>query len=462
MNPAPRPNRHAARVPGLVPADEGAVEGAARRLFYQRLARVSVRHDYYAATGGACRDFSARPTGHTAMLLKRLGLLFREEDDGFSVLYNELQEESLLAYIRSRASTSLDGRSWARLCFVLSLRNPWFMNFTGLPVDTNPSCWNLYLTNRRARLDDAGQALLAPGLRVSARERVPVTGAIVVQPVGPGVRCVRVRSVSDTEVLCTPRCEPSSPPAAADPGDSSAWSATDACAERLYLDLGDFAEGFFSVDTEMADGAIQTRELLYSAGYPVPLGFVELLLADFDGAGGVYPVRGVAGARPDIACVPYVIAFAARSTWWNDYVVPDSPARAGGELRIRQLRAPGEPRVAFLGPCRIRLPGGRTAWRFVSRRPMALAQRPTLHLQLVRRREGSRRVDVLMNRLPLADGKQLVQADKNGGGGQALPCPCDGDQPGPRGRRLREWLSAGNLSPPGAPPRLFSDIYVHV
>jgi hypothetical protein len=447
---APRPSRHTARLPGLPPTEDGAEQGAPRSLFYQRLARVSVCHDYYAATGGACRDFSARPTSHTAGLLKRLGLIFRQEDDGFSVLYNELQEESLLAYVRSSASNRLDGRPWARLCFSLSLRNPWFVNFTDLPLDTSPARWNLYLTNRRAHRDGARHAVLSPGPRVSAGERVPVTGPVLVQPVGPGVRCVRIKSVAGTEVLCKLRCEPSSPPAAAD-----------ACAEHLYFDLGDVPEGLYGVETVMNGGAVQTRELLYTAGYPVPLAFVEMLLADPAGTGGVYPVCALDGTPPAIACVPYTIAFAARGTWWSYYVLADSRGE-GGELRIRQLRTPDQPRVAFLGPCRVQLPGGRAGWRFVSRHPIPLAKRPTLHLQLVWRREGSRRVDVLMDRLPLADGKQLVQADAGGPHARALPCPCDEHQPGYRGRRLKAWLSAPDRSPPGSSPRLFSDIYVHV
>jgi hypothetical protein len=457
MSAAPRPIRPDARVPGLVPETGAAGSIPSQQLFYRRLVRVSVRHDYYADTGHVCHDFSTRPTRYTAWLLDRLGLLFREEDDGFSVLYNGVRSGTLLWYLRSKAESSRSGRPWGRLCFTLSPRNPWFVNFTDLPPDTNPACWNLYLTNHRPPVAANGPALLSRGARVSADDRMRVTGPLLVESAGRGVTGVRVLSVAGTEVL---RARRSAPPGAGTPASGGVWppsAATDR-SERLYLDLGGLPEGKYTVEPVMDDGrAGEASELLYTAADPVPLGFVELLLADPTGEGGVYPVRGLGTAEQEIACAPYEVAFAARRTWWSYYVVGGPPR---GELRIRQRRAPDEPRTAFLGPCPVMLAGGRTAWRFVSRCPIALARRPTLHLQLVWRREGGRRVDVLMDRLPLADGRGLVQEETAGQGVQALLCPCDENGPRHRCRRLLQWLAGDG--PPGSPPRIFSDIYVHV
>jgi hypothetical protein len=457
MSTAPQPSRHDARIPGL-PQTDDAVPGAPRKLFYELLARVSVRHEYYAATGFACRDFTMRPTRHTAALLKGLGLLFREEDDGFSVLYNGLQRETLLEYVRGKARSSDDARPWGRLCFVLSLRNPWFVNFTELPLNTATACLNFYLTNRFAHVDDdRGAVLLSAGDEVSTRDLVPVTGEVLIESVDPGVAEVRVQSVSGREVLCALRCAPAgeTPPAPRRGKDAPAAD----CTDRMYFDLSSLPEGKYTVQRVMADGATQSRGFLYTAAHPVPLGLVELLLASPGGSGGVYPVRDL-GAESNPVPVQYEIFFAARRTWWNYYVLAQPPRGERGELRIRQRRSPGEPRVTFLGPCPVQLAGGRAAWRFVSRQAVALARRPTLHLQLVWRREGSRRVDVLMDRLPLADGRHLVQTDARGAL-QPSPPPHEASPPGFRCRRLEQWLQ-GNDPPPASPSRLFSDIYVHV
>jgi hypothetical protein len=448
MNPgAPQASRHAAQVPGLpgpqaaAPPGDDHTGGTPRRLLYERLARVSVLHEYY---GGACRDFAVRPTRHTAGLLRRLGLLFRPEDAGFSVLYDHLGAGSLMEFIRNRRGRGEE--PWTRLCFVLSLRNPSFVAFTELPADTNPARQNLYLTNRRAHAPADSPVLLSPGPRVTGDDRVPVNGGRFVETVDAGVARVRVLDVSGEEVMCSP--------ATVRPGGS----------ERLHFDLGGLPEELYRVQVVPREGtAPEPREFLYTSAYPVPLGFVELLLADPDGApGSVYPVRGLGTPDEAIEGVSYEIRFAARRTWWSYYVVADAPGGGPGEMRIRQRRAPGEDRVAFLGPCRVRLAGGRPAWWFVSRREIPLARRPTLHLQLVWRREGSRRVDVLMERLPLPSGEQVLPMDPGEACVQARSRPCDA--PERMGHRCRRLLDSLCGAPPvaGLPRRIFSDIYVHV
>ena len=461
MSPAPRPQRHDAPIPGHPAAagDSGA-EDAPRHLFYKRLVRVSVRHSYYAVNGGVCRDFTARPSDYTVMLMRRMGLLFRREEDGFSVLYNSLQVQGVFDYVLHTSVSGEHHRPWGRLCFELSLHNPWFVNFTGLPLDTRPGCQNLYFTNRLARAREGkGQpARLGSTL-------LPVTGASLVEPVSQDVACVRVRSVSGREVMREPRCAPAggSTDAAAAGRGRGVPAGKGGCRDRLFFDLEGLAEGKYQVESEMAGGATRARDVLYTATLPVPLLFVELLLSDPNGDGtGVYPVLSANPRAPAITPAAYEIAFDARSTWWSYYVVAAAPRGEDGEPRIRQRRAPGDPRVAFRGPCRVRLSGGRAAWWFVSRRPIPLARRPTPHLQLVWRREQGRRVDVLMERLPLADGRQLLQAHPGGGGVEIPPLPGDDDSQGRRGRRLLDWLHAGVDPPPGDPSRLFSDIYVHV
>jgi hypothetical protein len=441
---APPPIRHDAPIPGVASKVDVAGSIAPRKLLYERLVRVSVRHGYYTADGGACDDFSVRPTRYTAGLLRRLGLLFRPEGAGFSVLYDKRGERTLLDYLRNDRGPG--GGAWTRLCFVLSLRNAAFVGFSDLPADTSPAEQNLYLTNRRAHVCADGAVLLSPGPTVTGDDRVSVTGGRFVETVDAGDKYVRLLDVSGEEVMHWE--------VPLHPGGAG----------RLYLDLDGLPEELYGVQVVPRVGTpARAREFLYTSAYPVPLGFVELLLASpGGGTESVYPVRGLGTPDEAIEGVSYDVRFGARRTWWSYYVVATPPGGGRGEMRIRQRRAPGEPRVAFLGPCPVRLEGGRTAWRFVSRRPIALARHPALHLQLVWRREGSLRTDVLVERLPVASGQQVLPMQPDEACVRARQSLCDDPgRAGPRCRRLLYSL-CGDPRFSELPRRIFSDIYVHV
>lgn len=447
------------------PAVQGDAAGPSRRMFYERLAQVSVRHAYYNATGGACPDLVARPTAWTAALMKRLGLLFRQEETGFSVLFNRLRADSLLGYLEDTTEHAARGGPWTRLCFVLAPRNPAFVSFTEIPVDTSPARRNVYLTNRQAHVAADDTVLLTPRDRVTAADLVPVSGSQFVEETPEGVRYVRVLAVSGEEVVCKPRCVTADAAARTTPDRFTCADLAPRdrgiCAERLFFDLGAYPEERYEIETVWNDGPPTSTSYLYTASYPIPLCFVELLLTDpTRGGAGVYPVRGLDVHQPEIRTVSYVVPFGARSTWWNYYVTARAPDGERGELRIRQVRARGEERVAFRGPCCVTLPGGRAAWRFVSARPIALRQRPTLHLQLLWRGEGERHPRVLMDRLPLATGEQVLPLEGDRACLQAQASLC-GPHPGPRCRRLlRALCPQGPRS--GPERRTFSDIYVTV
>lgn len=432
-------------------------------MFYDHLARVSVRHGYYDAVGGACPDFVFQPTANTALLMKRLGLLFRAEETGFSVLYNTVRTEQLLDFVDS--DRGLRNESWTRLCFTMTLRNPWFVNFTELPIDTNPAYRNLYLTNREAHAEPDGSVVLVRGSRVTGAELLPVTGGQFVEAVDDDVNCVKVLAVSGEMVICKPRCVTpeaarSKTPDQFDCADAATRPDDAVCSTRLHLDVTTRPEDMYQVETVRNDGSPSSvSQFLYTAAYPVPLGFVELLLArPRKGYPGVYPVRDLGKPTAAIVPVSYVVPFDARSTWWSYYVVDGTAAGAGGKaLRIRQVdRRRGEPRAAFLGPCRVTLAGGRQAWRFVSRTALPLALRSPLNLQLVRRRDDGG-LDTVMQRLPVAGGQQVLPMSSTPAGEQPRPGLVDPDG---RCRKLQDSLARGD--PDSGPPRNSSDIFVNV
>ena len=54
---------------------------------YKPLFSVTFRHNYYNRNEGLCPDFAVTPTPSSAALMASLGLLFRDDGTGFSVLF---------------------------------------------------------------------------------------------------------------------------------------------------------------------------------------------------------------------------------------------------------------------------------------------------------------------------------------------------------------------------------------
>lgn len=464
---------------------------------FAQLARVTVRHTFYNAAGEECRDFDVRPTGYTAALLRQMGMLLKMRPDGFSVLYDTQNTRRLLSYLRGQVNAY---GAWTRMTFLMSLRNPYFVSFTDVPIGTNPSVENFYLTNAEAHTWK-GATLLTPGSRVTAAQLVPITGGQLVQYVDETVVRVKVRALSGETVLCKPRCVTaraarSRPPdqmvccddevpgrgrgagEAGDPEPCDEGPGEQRCTDALYFDLGTLPEDWYTVEKVGRDGPIPPDEhYLYTSLYPMPLCFVDLLFSNPDGrARGVYPVTlgiGDDHAGAGVAPVDYTLRFTRRSTWWSYYVLPQDPTVELVDLRVEQNDddggRPKGPAVRFLGPCRVMLPGGMRAWRFLSSRRLPLEQRSTMNLRLTGRRKGARHAEVLVARLPVAPPQRVLPMTPEAAWAQARdslvdPGAADGEckellrrlrspERDPRGR-------AGNRA--GPPPECYSDIFVHV
>jgi uncharacterized protein len=347
--------RVAAASAPLLRGGENEDAGQARRTGYARLARLSIRHTFYNASEGRCPDFAAQPTGATAALMRSLGMLFKPEADGFSVLYDRLQERRLLDYLAARrdawtrqnasGTAAADGGAWTRLSFLLSLRNPYFVNQTELPMDLNPATRNVYLSNREAHVRADGTVLLNRGARVRARDLEPVTAGQLVQPVTAAVERVRVLALSGEEVLSVPRCVTETVTR-----DGKEVEVTRGCTDRLFLDFDTLPEDLYTVQEVFAGGGTaEVGRWLYTGLSPIPLCFVDLFFSDPEGGAGpgVYPVTlpapGQAGGS--VATVDYTLRFVRRSTWWSYYVMPQDPAGALHDLRIEQLPGRGAGRA---------------------------------------------------------------------------------------------------------------------
>jgi hypothetical protein len=374
----------------------GADAQRPRRLYYERLARVSIRHAYYNASAGSCPDFDIIPTPTSAALMGDLGLLFRYEKTGFSVLYDVSRTDVLLDYLARQGRETR--QCWTRLSFTLRLNNPYFINFTDVPINVNPSAQNFYFTNREARAD-GGRVVLNAGSGVAGGELLKVAPSQVELRVEDDVTEVLVTDLSGEEVIRQPGCAPVSPPA----GGRRAGDAPESCV--VFLDFSGLPEDKYFID--IVGGQTESKfPVLYTVPSPAPLCFIDLFFTDPDGSvGGVYPVGDLYSPNRKVVPVSYELGFGARATTWNYFVVPQPQAEPFEELRIETV---SEPAVRFAGPCRVLLPNGADAYRFSSAEALPLQQQSNYRFRLLGRRGLMINEGVLVETMPVASSRQVT------------------------------------------------------
>jgi hypothetical protein len=440
--------------------------------------QVSLRHTYYNAARGECADFDISPTPTTATLMRDLGLLYRYEGAGFSVLYDEARTDVLLNYLarqREPDTSPRAGQCWARLSFVLALNNPYFVNFTDIPIDVNPAEENFYFTNRKAHADDLGRVVLNPGDEVTHAELLSVVSTQVKLHLARGSEAVLARDISGAEVI-EPTCGP--------PGEKDARLAPARAKDDtriVYLDFSQLPEDKYLIqvveandceNVRLSDKVVRQWRVLYTTPAPVPLCFIDLLFTDPTGKGrGIYPVTYPDGPsqQGEIVPVHYELRFGARATYWNYFVVPQPQTESFEGLRIESV---SQPPVEFAGPCCVRLSNGARAYRFCSKRRLRLRQQSEYNFRLLGRHGLMTHEGALVARLPVASCRQVLPLSAEDASAALSQSLCPDVEPDGRCLELIDLLC-----PPAAkgreagPPRdrsptpathNYSDTYVYI
>jgi hypothetical protein len=110
-----------------------------RRVFdYRRLFRVAVRHEYYGRSTIA-GVFRSAPTSRTSTRMQSLGLLFRPERDGFSVLFDTARPWMA----RAQGGADAEPLFFETVCTGLD-----FVSITDLDPGTNPRAIPFHVSNR--------------------------------------------------------------------------------------------------------------------------------------------------------------------------------------------------------------------------------------------------------------------------------------------------------------------------
>ncbi|WP_066796736.1 hypothetical protein [Sphingomonas soli] len=376
-----------------------------RANLYKRLLTVTFTHTYYTQDRGLCGDFRATPSDATSQLMASLGLAFKNEGTGFAVFYQPDKLSNLIEYLRREARQPGASGFWTRMTFLLELTNPEFVGITSLPIQTKLSRVNLFGCNldahpREARARDTGPgvALLAPGNYMGGEALHEIVGASVALTVPPETRRVVVTDLSGAVVLPAPGTKDVAIFDGSTPDDP----------KHASLDFSSLPHDFYTISLQGAN-----REPIDAPGYPrevlyVPPDGGNMVLLDLlftqpePESGGIYPLPSLFGAVPrpaDCGGIAYELAFEARRTYWQYYVVSQIP---GSQLQDVEIAGPGAEFEADAQP--VRLPDGSLATLFNADTPLPLRQKSGQHFHLkgTRRDASGHKNRIALSRLPVA------------------------------------------------------------
>lgn len=375
---------------------------------YQPLISVIFTHTYYTQSDGLCADFTVVPTEMTSQLMASLGLVLRNESAGFSVLYQPDELDNLIEYLRREAQDAeAQTGFWTRLTFLLLLTNPEFVGVTALPIETKQSLVNLFGCNLQAHArDDKGKgpapdravAMLAPGDYMGGEALRAIVVGEVSLVVPPETRRVIVTDLSGQIVIPAPGAD-----------EVAIFDgATPDAPKQVWLDFTPLPNDRYTISLEAAggepiDGPGYPREVLYVPQGGDSIALLDLLFTEPEpGSGGIYPIPPLFEGDPQPAeCgrLTYQLAFDARQTYWQYYVVSQLP---GSRLRDMEISGPDAEFEAQPDP--VRLPDGSFATLFTTRNLLPLREKSAQRFRLEgRRRDASGHENaIFVNRLPVA------------------------------------------------------------
>lgn len=378
-----------------------------RKYQYKTLMQVDTFNTYYNESGDRCADFRIYPTAATQSIMHSLGLLFRENSTGFSILYNERREEGLIQYLKTHGTKAHDGQKnagqieyWSKLSFIVALYNPLFVNFTDLPFNVDLTARNIYLSNNMAHQDN-DEIILNENNYVSSScsnfiEVIPTKYAVPysIEVDGKSIEATRVTvtSISGEEVLSEPQEHKER-------------------SDMAYLNFGTVPEGLYTIKWLIETEIVFQEKVIYTTAYPTPLCFIDLLFSrPAEDTPGIYPVN-LESKKGSINSVLYHLKFKARDIHWVYWIISSSQP-----VENMRIKTDGDSNIHFYGPTRGVIPTGETAWSFVSDQVIPMRERSPLRFKLVDRLNCQCELPcdcknrIIINPLPLVSSNQVLNA----------------------------------------------------
>lgn len=362
---------------------------------FTRLFSVTITHNYYNRQKGLCADFRVVPTAATSRIMASLGLVFKDEGNGFSVFYMPEQVHGIGTYLL-REATDPKGRTgfWSRLTFQMELINPQFVGVTPLPIDTTQALKNLYGCNMQAH-GEALSPILPKGEFMGAESLHDRVGAEVSLALPPEARRVTATDISGAVVI---------PP----PGQKDVPIVQSVPFNYATLDFATLPYGLYKIHLYDDHGPIGApdypRPVLYVPLDTATMGLLDMLLTQpTPDTPGLYPIPPMFKVDPDeqdCGRVAYRLPFDARSTYWQYFVVSQVP----GQLKALKIEDGAGTDETFEQQGQVTLPDGSTAIPFISQEPLPLRDRSPQRFRLSGTRcdPGHRENSIAVARLPVA------------------------------------------------------------
>ena len=151
-----------------------------RRLFdYERLFSVAIRHEFYGRSHATSDLFRVSPTPRSAARLAALGMVFRSERDGFSVVCDTAHPWQT----REQGAQASEPLTFEVVC-----TDPHFVSITAIDLGTSPRATPFHFSNRidsssttaagRGRTGATAESAALVPLRAELRYEAP-PGALV-------------------------------------------------------------------------------------------------------------------------------------------------------------------------------------------------------------------------------------------------------------------------------------------
>jgi hypothetical protein len=321
--------------------------------YYKTLYKLSVFHNYYAEQPS--NDFRLVPTAESEKLAKRLGLIIKDNDGEYVLMYEPEKLEGLLAEVENKYPI--------KFTYLLYSSNPYFINFTDLPIENRSGIY--YFSNNMVNQSDK-TTYMHPSEFAGITESADLKTEIEI-------------SANEKEKLIELK----------DDHGMVVYKSKLSQGEKLIISNKNVSLGKYQL---YENGKLTSTFVLFS-NVPVkrPIAIVDISLS------GIIKKEFMNGVKEnEVPFYNYAISFSSRNTFWKYFLI----GKYNTNLKNTVIDSGGI-KLKFKGPEEVKMQNGTDAIMFVSESPLPLKQINDLRFQLKNVRMGISSGKTIMDRLPL-------------------------------------------------------------
>jgi len=319
-------------------------------------------------------DLQFSPCEESAHLAKRFGLILKEDKGAFVLLFEKDKANRLLAELKIKENL--------KISFILKSGNPYFINFTEVPLEEENTIF--YFSNTKSIIKENKQYLRETE-KVSEQYPTKLCRTVKITPEEKN-KSIEIKDVSGFTVY------------------RSIVGDNGLCVDNQCIPIGKYQ---LFIDEKLRD------EFVLYSNIPVrkPVAVVDIFLT---GKLKEQLIKAVKGQETSF--IDYSINFAARKTYWRYFLVSKyNTGLATTTIKgfKHNLNKETQQNVKFDGPEKVRLISGQDAFQFVSEKPLEIKQRSDYTFQLKSTQQGVSNGKTILEKLPLASAEMIKPETSN-------------------------------------------------